>query len=269
MADEWDRLASWRGRTLSATEILAEVDSTNSEALRRIEAGPEVEPRLLVARRQTAGHGSRGRPWHDVPGRSLAATAIMRWPEGLAPALATWTGALSVCDVLRELGLEPRVKWPNDVLVGGRKIAGILAETRFRDGALLVALGIGLNVGHAAGDFPAGLAHPATSLAMEGRSRSVGAIACDLALRLDWRLDESFARCSDRLRDDFLRELALRGRPVLATLSDRTIRGRLAGLGLDGSVVLLVTPAEPLGPRSRSPDETRIPGGHVLRLDEA
>lgn len=154
-------------------EALARIGSTNAEALRRARAG-ERGPLWLVTRDQTAGRGRRGRDWQSPPG-NLAASflEVMRVPPAIAATLGFVAGLAtrrSLAEVggaaLRDAGGgggEPKfeLKWPNDVLAGGAKIAGILleCETAGPD-AVAVAIGIGINVVAAPADVP----YPATSL---------------------------------------------------------------------------------------------------------
>jgi BirA family biotin operon repressor/biotin-[acetyl-CoA-carboxylase] ligase len=152
--------APWVRRVI----CLPETDSTNAEALRLAAAG-EPEGCVVVADVQAAGRGRLGRAWWSEPGRSLLASWLVRpslavehWPTltlvaGLAAARALITAA----------GVEVRLKWPNDLLVGGRKLGGLLAEADGR-GALVV--GLGVNVRQT--EFPAELAELATSVAVEG-----------------------------------------------------------------------------------------------------
>jgi BirA family biotin operon repressor/biotin-[acetyl-CoA-carboxylase] ligase len=124
-------------------EILPEVDSSNSELMRRARAG-QVEPVLLVAERQTAGRGRLGRAWQSAAGDSL--TFSLALP--LAP--ADWSGlSLAVgASVADSLHPAVRLKWPNDLWLSDRKLGGILIETASRGagGPRLAVIGIGLNI---------------------------------------------------------------------------------------------------------------------------
>ncbi len=125
------------------------LDSTNTQALRWAEEGvPHLS--LVVADEQTAGRGRRGRSWFTPPGAALAFSLVLK-PEALGPVLVprlTGLGALAVCEVLqRAYGIEAQIKWPNDVLVGGEKLAGVLVETHWLGGDIqCVVLGIGINI---------------------------------------------------------------------------------------------------------------------------
>jgi BirA family transcriptional regulator, biotin operon repressor / biotin---[acetyl-CoA-carboxylase] ligase len=156
-----------RGRGWAApVEHFEEIDSTNDQLKRRAREGAP-EWTLVLADRQTAGRGRSGRRWVS-PAGGLYLSALLR-PRG-APreaALIPLAAGIAVCDALREASVDARVKWPNDVLVAGRKIAGILAEavsgpTRTES----VVVGIGVNLGSAP-RLPRGAGEGATSVARE------------------------------------------------------------------------------------------------------
>jgi BirA family biotin operon repressor/biotin-[acetyl-CoA-carboxylase] ligase len=136
--------------TRTAVPILAfdELDSTNSEARRRAEAG-EAGPLWITALRQTAGRGRRGRSWETGQG-NLAATLLMtteREPRDAAQ--VSFIAALAVSDLARAYlpASRVKVKWPNDVMVDNRKLAGVLVESGQRpEGGLWLAIGTGINL---------------------------------------------------------------------------------------------------------------------------
>jgi BirA family biotin operon repressor/biotin-[acetyl-CoA-carboxylase] ligase len=143
---------------------LGSVTSTQDVAL-DLAARGAPDRSVVVADHQTAGRGRRGRTWEAEPGASLLVSIVVRTPLPLAarPRLS-FAAALAVADALRDAaGLAPRLRWPNDVLVGGQKIAGILLEAR--EGGVVV-VGIGVNVRQRA--FPPGLRERATSVALAG-----------------------------------------------------------------------------------------------------
>ncbi|MEM9146103.1 MAG: biotin--[acetyl-CoA-carboxylase] ligase [Pseudomonadota bacterium] len=134
--------------------VLATVDSTNAEAARRAEAG-EAGPLWIMAVEQTAARGRRGRRWSGEPG-NLFATLLVR--PNLSPrdaALVSFVAALAVADVAEAAAPEAeiRLKWPNDVLVNGGKVAGILLESAgIAEQLHWLAVGIGVNLVGAPGD---------------------------------------------------------------------------------------------------------------------
>jgi BirA family biotin operon repressor/biotin-[acetyl-CoA-carboxylase] ligase len=154
---------------------LPRVDSTQSTIF-DLAAQGAADRTVVVADYQAAGRGRRGRAWDAPEGTSLLTSVLVR-PRGTSP--EGWGGyslvsALAVADALaRVAGLGARLKWPNDVLVGGRKIAGILLESRMPAAASagsianggVIAVGIGINLGQRA--FPADLAARATSVWLE------------------------------------------------------------------------------------------------------
>lgn len=147
-------------------EVVAEITSTNDELLRRGEEGAPAGT-LLFAESQTAGRGQFRRPWDSAPGLGLWFSLLLRLEinDASIPSLSTFA-AVALVNTIRGLGIGGAViKAPNDVLVGGRKIAGILVETR-TGRAPFAVVGIGLNVNHGPADFPEELRDRATSLAM-------------------------------------------------------------------------------------------------------
>lgn len=168
---------------------LASVDSTQSEALRLAAAGA-ADGTAVVADTQRTGRGRRGRGWHDVPGESLLVSLLVR-PRLAAAALPllSFVAAIAVAEALEATaGLTPRLKWPNDVLAGGRKLAGILLESRpGGEGSPCVTVGIGVNLAQRA--FPEELADRATSVLLEtGRAPERDAVLDAMLAAFDrWR----------------------------------------------------------------------------------
>jgi BirA family biotin operon repressor/biotin-[acetyl-CoA-carboxylase] ligase len=145
---------------------VAETESTNADVAAAARAGAP-EGTVVVADHQTAGRGRLDRTWEAPPGSGLAMSALVR-PDDLDPARWPWiplmTG-VAVAGAVREAGLEPSLKWPNDVEIDGRKLAGILVErVETADGPAAV-IGIGLNVAMTIEQLPV---PTATSLSLEG-----------------------------------------------------------------------------------------------------
>jgi BirA family transcriptional regulator, biotin operon repressor / biotin---[acetyl-CoA-carboxylase] ligase len=148
----------------TSVEVVARTGSTNADLLRR--GGPEGQ--VLVAEEQIAGRGRMGRSWVSQPGAALTFSFLLR-PAAVPPARRGWlpllTGVAVASAVRGATGLDATLKWPNDVLLGGRKLAGILAE----QSGDFVVIGIGLNVATAPEALPSGAGGlRATSLAIEG-----------------------------------------------------------------------------------------------------
>jgi BirA family biotin operon repressor/biotin-[acetyl-CoA-carboxylase] ligase len=145
------------------------IGSTNETARRMAESGAS-EGTLVLSERQTKGRGRLGRLWHSPAGMGLYFSLVLRprIPLGRVPALSL-VAALTVCRVGNQSqGLDIRIKWPNDCLINGRKVAGILVEVSAElDRIAYSILGIGINVNHQKKDFPSSLRSRATSLAIE------------------------------------------------------------------------------------------------------
>ena len=128
-----------------SVEILPEIDSSNTELMRRWRAG-RSEPVLLVAQYQSAGRGRMGRQWHSPPGSSLT------FSLGLELAPADWSGlslavGVSLAESLAQLGAaDVRIKWPNDLWLGDAKLAGILIETAATGASRYAVIGVGINL---------------------------------------------------------------------------------------------------------------------------
>jgi BirA family biotin operon repressor/biotin-[acetyl-CoA-carboxylase] ligase len=211
---------------------LDEIDSTNCEARRRAEAGA-AGPLWITAARQTAGRGRRGRVWQGATG-NLAATLLLR-PEAPPAAVAqlSFAAALAVADLAARFAPDAAitVKWPNDVLADGSKLAGILLEA----GTGWLAIGIGINLaGH-----PADTEFPATSLAALGivppaPEAALTVLAARFAHWLAaWRA-EGFAP----LRAAWLARAGGLGAPIRARLPHEERHGAFEGIDATGALLL-------------------------------
>ena len=147
--------------------VVERTGSTNADLLAGVRAGTAAPGAVLVALDQDAGRGRLDRRWYAAPGTSIALSAAVRPPTppdtwALLPLLC----GLAVARVVRGYGLDARLKWPNDVLVGGRKLCGILVEVGADPaGGLTAVAGIGVNVAQTRAELPG---PQATSLALEG-----------------------------------------------------------------------------------------------------
>jgi BirA family transcriptional regulator, biotin operon repressor / biotin---[acetyl-CoA-carboxylase] ligase len=149
------------------------IDSTNTRA-RELAAEGAAHGTVVTAAEQTAGRGRQGRVWTAPPGKALLYSAVVR-PLDERHLMLPLAAPLAVCEAAEELrpGIECGVKWPNDVLVDGRKLAGILVEARPQDGWAVI--GVGLNLTIAPDEFPSDLQDKAVSIFSSderGRERS-------------------------------------------------------------------------------------------------
>jgi BirA family transcriptional regulator, biotin operon repressor / biotin---[acetyl-CoA-carboxylase] ligase len=142
---------------------LALTDSTNTRG-RELAGAGAPHGTLVTASEQSAGRGRQGRTWSAPPGRALLCSVVLREPPRLLPLLAG-VAVAEVADAVGADGAPATLKWPNDVLIAGRKVAGILVEGRPQE--RWAVLGIGLNVALRADDFPPELRATATTLGLE------------------------------------------------------------------------------------------------------
>ncbi len=226
----------------AALRRFIEIDSTNEEARRLGDAGAEG-PLWIVAERQTAGRGRRGRSWVSPPGNFMG-TLLLRPRCGPRQAgELSFVAAVAVFDAVEALLPPParaglRLKWPNDLLYDGRKLAGILLESSGVAGAEVtwLAIGIGINLaGH-----PEGVEFPATSLPAIGAPPVApdGALAA-LAAAFErwlaiWRGVQGFAA----IREAWLARAAGLGEGLTVRLAQETFDGVFEGLAPDGALLL-------------------------------
>ena len=222
-----------------AVEALAEIDSTNTELMRRARDG-HTRPVLLVAERQTAGRGRLGRAWRSADGQDM--DGALTFSLGLPLAPRDWSGlslavGVSLADSLDPGGERLRLKWPNDLWLDERKLGGILIETAWpqqaEGGIRYVVIGIGLNLAPRAAE---GLATPPAWL-RELRPEAAGPdllrqIAAPLVAAVLRFGDAGFAPFAAR----FAARDALAGRELL--LSDGGT-GRAQGVADNGALLVL------------------------------
>jgi BirA family biotin operon repressor/biotin-[acetyl-CoA-carboxylase] ligase len=186
------------------------------------------EGAVAVTEHQTAGRGRAGRTWEDTPGESLLLSVLLRPPTGGAVQQLSHVCALAAAEAVEAASAhDVGVKWPNDVLADGNKLAGILLEGR--EG--VVACGIGVNVNQTEASLPGEPRVRAASLrTVTGRAHDRAALLVALLERLERRYDEWRERGLAALVPDLERRDALRGRDV--TVGD--VAGVAAGIAPDG-----------------------------------
>lgn len=208
------------------------VESTNDEVQSLARAGAN-DGLVVLANRQTAGRGRRGTAWFSPTGESLAFSILVRpsEPKALWPRLALAAG-LAVAEAIERFGVQAGIKWPNDVWIGGRKVAGILVEA----GPDFAVVGIGLNVNTTG--FPVGVADIATSLQIETgiplpREDVLAAIIGKFAIRRG-QIGDDFA--------DLIQALAARcvltGKRISLTTAGGQLTGSMEGISPAGELLL-------------------------------
>lgn len=222
-----------------------QVGSTMDEARLLAEAG-EPEGTVIIAEEQTAGRGRFNRAWVSPPGENLAFSVVLR-PAQAQLRYVNMAATLAVAGAAEALtGLQPTIKWPNDVRLGGRKLSGILIETSMSEAGLRYAvLGIGLNVNMDPSRFPE-IAQLATSLLREtGRKADRTRVLQEVLARLDDLYQ--VVQGGGSLLSRWASRLETLGKVVQVRWRDQVLEGQATGVDDEGNLLL------------RQPDGSTIP----------
>jgi BirA family biotin operon repressor/biotin-[acetyl-CoA-carboxylase] ligase len=240
--------------------VFQETTSTN-DVVEKLARDGVKEGVVVFAESQSKGRGRLGREWLSPPQKGLWFSVLLR-PD-LRPQETTQLMVASATALARAIqvasSLEPEIKWPNDIVIRGRKVAGILTELSAElDHVKYVILGIGVNVNLNSGDFPVELRKLATSLKAEaGRPISRPELAAAILLELDRDYARVGAGHFDVVADEWAARCSTLGHQVVIRVGDRQIRGRAETLDEDGALLL----------RSEHGHLERITGGDV-RLEK-
>jgi BirA family biotin operon repressor/biotin-[acetyl-CoA-carboxylase] ligase len=247
------------GRVIHAHDSLP---STNELAFRLAAEGAK-HGEVVVTERQTAGRGRRGRAWVSPPGLNLYFSAILRpeLPPYRAPEL-TLVAAVALAEVLREAGADARIKWPNDVQLGGLKVAGILTELSSTPSRVsFVVLGMGVNLNARPEHFPEEVRATATSLAQAtGRRVARAPFAASLWRRLEEWLELHVASGFEPVRQRWKGLSSTLGQEVVVRMEGRQLLG--VAEDIDEAGALLVRKADGSLERVLAGDVEQLrPGG--------
>lgn len=226
-----------------------ELDSTNNEALRQILTLDNLS--VLAARAQTAGRGQRGNRWCSEPGENLTFSVLLKFGEGALPPLPahlqfnlTCVATLAVWDYLHTLEVETRIKWPNDIYAGDRKICGMLIENGLSGASLTHSvIGIGLNLNQTV--FPGELVNPTSVARLTGQRHPLAESLERFLGHFESRLNQLYN--TESLRTSYLKHLyrlgeacgyvdCATGESFSATITGLTPEGRLCLALPDGTV---------------------------------
>jgi BirA family biotin operon repressor/biotin-[acetyl-CoA-carboxylase] ligase len=226
--------------------------TSSSDVVERLARDGVEEGVAVFAESQTRGRGRLGRRWLSPPGKGLWFSVLLRPRIPLESATRlTIVSATALARTIRAVtDLRADIKWPNDVLVHGKKVAGVLTELNAElDKINYIILGIGVDVNLTATDLPADLRKIASSLRLEcGRELD----RAELASTLLRELDKDYARVAgsgfEALADEWERQCTTLGQEVVIQMGHRKLRGRAESLDLDGALLL------------------RTPHGHLERI---
>jgi BirA family biotin operon repressor/biotin-[acetyl-CoA-carboxylase] ligase len=221
--------------------VFEETTSTN-DVVERLARDGVKEGVVVFAESQTKGRGRLGRKWLSPPRRGLWFSVLLRPP--LHPALATQLTVAAATALFRavrlQTGLVPEIKWPNDILIKGKKVAGILTELSAEtDTIKYMILGVGVDVNLSATEFPVELRKIATSLRIESGQKVNRA---GMAVKILQELDRDYQRiCSgqfEAVADEWEEHCSTIGRNVTIHIGDRKIHGTAESLDTDGALLL-------------------------------
>jgi len=226
------------GRPLRVVE---EIGSTNDAAMAAGHAG-EPEGLAILADRQASGRGRLGRSWTSLPSLGIYTSILLRprIPPLQAPLLTLMAGLATAEAIEVVATTTPALKWPNDVLCDGRKVAGILTEMATMGQQIRqVVVGVGINVRHRTTDFPAEIEATATSIEMTaGRRVDRGEVAAALYNAMDRWYTVFRAEGSDLIVQQARRRMATLGRRVTVLADDRGWQGIALDLDRDGALLV-------------------------------
>lgn len=234
--------------------MVAEVGSTNDLARRiarlYLDAEQATPPLVVVARRQTAGRGRRGRDWLSPADVGIYTSLLLPVTDPRVLAALPLQVPLALCEALDELGVDCRIKWPNDLLVGGRKLGGILIESL---AGRVAVVGYGINGGHSESSLPT---PEATSLRLAtGRAPVLSRLAIDLAGAVVGRLAEG-GPTADLVEAYRQRSVHRPGETMNCRVGDERLTGSFAGFDDVGRL------------RLDTPDGERLLGSAELLAEE-
>jgi len=225
------------GRPLLRYPTLLSTSTTVAELARQ--GWPEGL--AVLADEQSSGRGRLGRSWHSPGGAGVWLSVLLRptFPSEQAPRLAIAAGLSVARAIQRTVSLECDLKWPNDVLLNGRKLAGILAEAaRADDQSFFVVLGVGINVSVAGDQWPPSLRATATSLTAAGYPADRMALAEAVLDELDADYSRLLAGDWESVRREWQAASSMPGEVVTVSAGRSVIRGRARELGNLGELVL-------------------------------
>lgn len=234
-------LAALKHLPLGGLRYLEQVGSTNDIALQWAAQKDIQDYSLVLANEQINGRGRNGRKWHTPPDSALAMSLVLLPKESEKKNLILFTalGTLALVSTLQELyDLHAKIKWPNDVLINGKKVAGILVEANWLgDKPQAIILGMGINIHSQAVPQNNGILFPATALenVLENPVHRLDVLSNLLRTLINWRPRLG----SDEMVRAWNGYLAYKGEHVeVRTRDGQVIRGKILGINSDGSLQL-------------------------------
>jgi biotin-[acetyl-CoA-carboxylase] ligase BirA-like protein len=230
-----------RGGGEAAQGRLCHWDGWGWKARKQSRLEPVTEPAagmVVVARRQTSGKGRQGRSWDDCGGLHLS-VVVPPHRASFAQGFSVWLGLLSVLVLREDFLVDARLKWPNDIMVGRRKLGGILIENTRFTGEKMVVAGLGMNLSTSRSGFPSHLQGTATSILIEtGHLLRPGEVGGRIIARVEQELDSFQEQGWEPYRPALSYLDCLLGQEVQLTSGGRKYRGRAVGIDDHGALLL-------------------------------
>jgi BirA family biotin operon repressor/biotin-[acetyl-CoA-carboxylase] ligase len=223
------------GKSVVTLEV---IDSTNTAAKKLAENGAP-EGTAVVAEHQTAGRGRFNRTWHGEAGKNIILSLVLRPREEQSAHLLTYLTALCAANTAEDLaGVKVECKWPNDLLIGGKKFCGILLESAWNDSSVdYVVVGIGMNVNQEI--FPDELRQTATSLKKEsGREFERGPIIRDFFESFEHAYLQSLKSGYAGFLTEWKMKSGMFGKEISLEQSGNILHGRAIDLDTDGALII-------------------------------
>jgi BirA family biotin operon repressor/biotin-[acetyl-CoA-carboxylase] ligase len=229
-------------KTVGRDMRVFEQTSSTNDVVEKLARDGVKEGMVVFAESQTRGRGRLGRRWLSPPRKGLWFSVLLR-PD-LQPQAATQLTVAAATALLRAIrdqaGITPEIKWPNDILIKGRKVAGVLTELSAElDHIKHLTLGVGVDVNLNASEFPAELRKTATSLKIEsGRPIHRADLAAAILRELDRDYERIRSRRFDEVADEWEAHCTTLGRRVTIQVGDRVLQGEAEALDDDGALLL-------------------------------
>ncbi|MGC9194887.1 MAG: biotin--[acetyl-CoA-carboxylase] ligase [Syntrophobacteraceae bacterium] len=221
---------------------LTSIGSTNDYAL-ILAAEGAPHGAVVVAEQQTKGRGRLKREWMSLPNRGIYLSMLLRdlLPTRVAPQ-TSFIGSLAMVKMLREaFGICASIKWPNDVLIQGRKVAGILTETQSdQDFSRFIVVGIGINVNHGREEMDGPFRYPATSIAIEtGQVVKRQKVLLEFLARFEQEYERFLQGGLPALLPEIEQYSEMLGKTITVVYGNRQIVGKAIGISAEGALLLL------------------------------
>ncbi len=217
-----------------------ELDSTNSKAL-ELSKSNIANGTVVITDHQTAGRGRQSKKWFSLPGKSLTFSVIL-FPDCSIDQINRYSivAGLAVSDSLNELNILTQLKWPNDILIDGKKVGGILCESKIQNNYIkTLVIGIGININEERTDFPSELQLSSTSLFIElGKAQDREQFLASVINNLEVRLNQ-FTSFNDQIEDWQNRCVHL-NKVTKFNYNNKVIKGRFMELTESGEAKILI-----------------------------